>query len=632
MLALFDERRRCFVQDRHNGSTVAPDIVLALKAKGQHGDWSLDAPETISISQFPARLKIVLSNSDGAPRWWLRAEGRFDQTRLDALPEGLQTVTRSTWHPLFSNEVELLARLLGIKPGDALPSISLRLLVGLCSNTDATRMLVHDGISLSSFVEELVQSSQGDESFPLAKGIALRPYQELGSRWMARILDMAPGCVLADEMGLGKSIQMIAVISRAVSLKSGPVLVVLPSSLIANWQRELVRFAPHLSWLVHRGSSRATSVRDLALFDVVITTYDILVSDQSLFVALDFTMLVCDEAHYFRNPDTARFKALAHIRNHHSSKPVIAATGTPIQNGLRDAWALFEICVPGWCGNRAKFDKTYKDNVESAVMLETRLTPLLLRRRVDDVLDDLPPRIDLEHELEMTDQEALYYEELRKRALIDGGGLASISPLRQFCAHPSLVSSDWQKAQLETSTKFHRLIELILEIRALGGKVLVFCSFTGMSNLIATHLSSQIGLWARVLNGTVPIETRQALVDDFSTVSGPAALIVNPTVGGVGLNIQAASHVVHYTLEWNPAVVAQATARAYRSGQKSVVRVHYLFYRNTIESVMWQRLDRKQQLSEAAISGVQPTEENELALALSVSPLLSRNPEEIMRS
>jgi SNF2 family DNA or RNA helicase len=249
----------------------------------------------------------------------------------------------------------------------------------------------------------------------------------------------------------------------------------------------------------------------------------------------------------------------------------------------------------------------------------------MLRRRVIDVALDLPELVHIPHELEMGDSESLGYEALRTELLTrPGGALQAMTPLRMWCCHPRLRSSEWLRLDLLSPAKFARLVELLLDIRRQGEKALVFTSFNGMAELISGYFIDSHGAWVGVINGDTPPDRRQSILDDFTGVNGHAILVLNPQAAGVGLNIQAASHVIHYNLEWNPAVEEQATARAYRSGQQRPVRAHRMYYRDTIEEVINLRVELKRRLIAGAVRGVTGEDAADFAVALSLSPKLPR--------
>jgi SNF2 family DNA or RNA helicase len=250
----------------------------------------------------------------------------------------------------------------------------------------------------------------------------------------------------------------------------------------------------------------------------------------------------------------------------------------------------------------------------------------MLRRRVSDVAKDLPPRIDIPQVIELEPEEAELYDAVRRQIEKEYGQaatLVSLTALRQFCAHPILLENNTGYKDPSVFSKFKRLDEILEEIFAQSEKVIIFTSFTRMADLIAEHVRSKLGAFVGIIDGRLAIDDRQPLIDRFSTAIGAAALILNPRAGGAGLNITAANHVIHYNLEWNPALEDQASARSYRRGQTLPVTVHRLFIAGTVEEVVDERLRRKRELSSAAVVGVEGRSEDyaDIVTALERSPV-----------
>jgi SNF2 family DNA or RNA helicase len=305
-------------------------------------------------------------------------------------------------------------------------------------------------------------------------------------------------------------------------------------------------------------------------------------------------------------------------------KSAFAVTGTPIENRLIDLWSITDLVFPGHLGGQKGFEATYTDDLESAARLEALVSPIMLRRCVAEVATDLPDRIDIPQAIDLEPAEAEAYERVRQDIFNHFGTaatLVSLGALRMFCAHPSLVAT--QAGDVATFSKMQRLLEILEEIFALGEKVLIFTSYTKMADMIADQIIRRFGLIAEVLDGRTGIEDRQPMIDRFSHSNGAGALILNPRAGGTGLNITAANHVIHYNLEWNPAVEDQASARAFRRGQTKPVTVHRLFVAGTVEEVVDERVCRKRALSGAAVVGVEGKDEDyaDIVAALQRSPL-----------
>lgn len=597
--------------------------IFAATFKGEPigGEAVRSWPTGLQFSRYPANPHIELPEGKGAviPQLSFRTRSN-KRIPVSQMPLMDHVILDGTWYPIFADDFAAAQEILGCKPGASPTPIQLPDFVRMSRHPRAKELLGDSLAPGSQIIERLLKESAATLPTGLAPDVVLRPYQLTGWRWLNQMASMGLGGVLADEMGLGKTLQIISLLASRMGGEH-PSLLVVPASLIPNWRRELLRFCPALSWMVHTGANRSTSRKDFSGFDIIITTYDLLALDCSLFITQPWSTLICDEAHYFRNPDTQRFKALQLIRLRSPDAPAIAITGTPIQNSLRDAWALFEYAVPGYCGPKESFSDHYADDVTGALALEPMLTPFMLRRKVLDVANDLPPLIQIPQALELSDSEAVGYEDLRSE-LVDspGGMLAAMTPLRMYCCHPRLRFPDWNNVELAQSVKFSRLIEILADIRRRGEKCLIFTSYNEMARLISHYFSSNMGFWTDVINGEVPAEARQDKIDTFTSHNGPAILVLNPQAAGVGLNIQAANHVIHYNLEWNPGVEEQATDRAYRRGQTRPVTVHRLFYLNTVEEVIHARVEKKRQLITHAVRGLTGEDASDLALALKLSP------------
>jgi SNF2 family DNA or RNA helicase len=424
-------------------------------------------------------------------------------------------------------------------------------------------------------------------------------------------------------MGLGKTLQVIAAITDAPGGSISPVLVVAPGSLLENWRREITKFSPGLSVLKHHGPSRSGTPRGLEGHDVVITSYGSVYRDNSLLQMIPWALVVLDEAQNIKNPAAARTRAVKALRRDAG----LAVTGTPVENSLMDFWSIMDFACPGYLGDQASFESTYVDDPDGAARLEPLVSPLMLRRRVAEVATDLPARIDIPQALDLTVQEAATYDGMRQQILTEYGQAASLvalTKLRMFCAHPVLVDA-WTSPDVGSFSKMRRLLDILGEVIANGEKALVFTSYTKMADLIVEEVASRHGVFARTLDGRLPIDDRQPLLDAFEGVAGPGVLVLNPRAGGSGLNITAANHVIHYNPEWNPALEDQASARAYRRGQTRPVTVHRLFHAGTVEEVVDERLQRKRALAETAVVGVGGDEGDmeDVMAALERSPLVT---------
>jgi SNF2 family DNA or RNA helicase len=451
----------------------------------------------------------------------------------------------------------------------------------------------------------------------------LYDYQLDGFRWLSFMARNGLGGIIADEMGLGKTVQIICVLLEASANKTTPNLVVAPTTLLENWRRELARFAPSLSVLIHSGSRRTGFPAELSRHDVVICSFDTTVVDVSLFRNVRWNLVVLDEAQNIKNPHAKRTVQLKTIPR----ACAVAVTGTPVENRLQDLWSITDFVVPSLLGTLGEFERRHPDTVSGASLLEPVVSPLILRRTVDEVASDLPERIDIPQPLELDAQSADAYEAIRSAAAAEhgkGAGLAVLQKLRMFCTHPWLTNHFNHVADAgDCSVKMRRLFEIMEEVVAAGGKAIVFTSYSGSVDLIRSEIGTRFGIFADSIDGRVAIPERQKKVDEFAAQKSAALLVLNPKAAGVGLNITAANHVIHFNLEWNPAVEDQASARAHRRGQTRAVTVHRLFYANTVEEIIDDRMQRKRDLAEAAIVGTNGHDHDvdDILRALRISPV-----------
>jgi SNF2 family DNA or RNA helicase len=333
---------------------------------------------------------------------------------------------------------------------------------------------------------------------------------------------------------------------------------------------------------------------------------------------VSWEIVVLDEAQAIKNPDAQRTLAAKAMKR----KCGIAVTGTPLENSLMDLWSVTDFAVPGYLGDRSAYEGDDGQDLEIAVAAEPLVRPLLLRRRLEDVSLELPPLVDMPQALLMYDEEAWGYETLRRMAEGNGPAIAALTPLRQYCSHPSLVTQHLGPSTPD-SAKLNRLIAILAEVRAQGEKAIVFAPYTGAIDLIVAVIGRSLSMPARSVDGRTPMPARHEIIDEFNSARDSRVLVLNPAAAGTGLNITGANHVIHYSLEWNPAKVDQATARAYRKGQERPVTVHQLYYTGTVEETIVDRLARKRSLASAAVTGTDGLESDtsDVLRALSLSPV-----------
>lgn len=460
---------------------------------------------------------------------------------------------------------------------------------------------------------------------------SLYPYQVSGVGWLTKTLLSSGGLILADEMGLGKTVQVIATILELNPSREHPILIVCPTSLISNWVSEIRKFAPSLSVCVHRGSDRAGIVRDLRASDIILSTYDTVVIDQTLVAAIHWGCVICDEAQALKNPDSNRRSVISELK----SKSRLLMTGTPVETSLLDMWSLLDLAVPGVLGSRADFQERYPDDEESASNLNALIAPLVLRRTVNQVAKDLPERIDIECPIELPPPLIIEYEQIRKQAIDEyglAGSLVATTRLSVFCAHPALAPESaiapWNddipinpRGRGLITPKMELTLSIIEEASLLGKKILVFSNYNRMGDLFRQGCEKMpINFWDYI-NGETPQEDRQIIIDEFSSAEGSAVLVLNPRAAGAGLNITAATIVIHYTPVWNPALEMQASARAHRRGQTSPVTIYSLFYEHTVEEIMIERARYRKALGEIVVPAV-GNDREDMTRALEISPLM----------
>lgn len=594
---------------------------------GKSGDAA-----SLDFCRYPIQLQAVLDEAreNAHPRVTFEAQTqqgmRFVVTE-NVLRTG-HVVHEGTWYPVTPGDGEAISSLLReaeIDPAQGLCP-TLRSLLAI------KKAAADGGPIIDRLTDDAMQTHlfrPKDSGTPSGVRTTLFPYQVDGWRWLSFIAREGLGGLLGDEMGLGKTLQVITTVSDpGVPKLAENTLVVVPGSLLENWVREIAKFCPDLTTHKHHGVMRTGFPADLESFDVVITSYDTAVRDLSLLKMVDWDIVVLDEAQHIRNPDALRTRSVKQIPRRVS----FAVTGTPVENSLRDLWSIMDFALPGYLGKLADFEARYGDDEESAGILERLISPLLLRRRIADHATDLPKRIDIVETLQLSDEEAHAYEQVRVKVTQEYGDAATLvclTRLRQFCAYPEMETTDGWVGTREF-TKMGRLVEVLAEIFAWDEKVLIFTSWNAMADRIVSTSRQRFGgrMMAAALDGRVAIPERQALLDQFSEHQGSAVLVLNPRAGGTGLNITAANHVIHYDPQWNPAVEDQASARAHRRGQTLPVTVRRFVFAGTVEEVMDERLQRKRRVAEAAIVGVEGDEADrrDVLTALNRSPLSGRAP------
>ncbi len=438
----------------------------------------------------------------------------------------------------------------------------------------------------------------------------LRPYQAEGFAWLARLSHWGVGACLADDMGLGKTVQALA--TALLRAPDGPVLVVAPVSVIANWQDEAHRFAPTLKVRLFGPGDRDATLADLGSFDLVLCSYGLLAPEIDRLAGVEWQMVILDEAQAIKNHQTRRARAARRLKAGFR----LATTGTPLENNLSELWSLFRFLNPGLLGSRKSFQERFVLPIEGRHDLETRqrlrrlIRPFLLRRLKSEVLQELPPRTDIVLKVVMSPQEAALYEAHRQKALEklardeeEAAGsrhlriLAEIMRLRRLCCNPRLVDPE----STIPSSKLKVFGDTLEELLAGGHKALVFSQFVDHLKIIRQYLEER-KIDYQYLDGSTGRRQREERVKAFQAGKGEVFLI-SLKAGGTGLNLTAADYVIHMDPWWNPAVEDQASDRAHRIGQDRPVTVYRLITQGTIEEQIVRLHDEKRDLADSLLAG-----------------------------
>ncbi|TFE25524.1 DEAD/DEAH box helicase [Cohnella luojiensis] len=466
----------------------------------------------------------------------------------------------------------------------------------------------------------------------------LRAYQQEGYAWLAFLRRFGLGACLADDMGLGKTVQLIAYL---LHIKENtpesdpnrlPSLIVCPTSVLGNWQKEIERFAPSLKVMLHYGNRRLSGeafLEEAKQADVVLTSYATCSLDQETLQGLTWTSISLDEAQNIKNAQTKQSTVVRSLPAKHR----ITLTGTPIENRLAELWSLYDFINPGYLGSSREFTNRFaaaieKDRDEQLTSdLQKLIKPFMLRRKKKDpaIQLDLPDKNEMKTYVHLTTEQGALYEQtvnelmekMQKLEGIERKGaiLAALTQLKQLCDHPMLLTKDEIPAIIDDSeplvsrsSKLERLLAMVKELREEGDRCLIFTQYIGMGQMLKLVLEQELGEPVLYLNGSTSKTARDRMIDLFQSKEEPASadqpnvFILSLKAGGVGLNLTAANHVFHFDRWWNPAVENQATDRAYRMGQTRDVQVHKFISLGTLEERIDEMLDSKQQLSDNVIS------------------------------
>ena len=438
----------------------------------------------------------------------------------------------------------------------------------------------------------------------------LRPYQKEGYKWLKFLNKFRFGGILADDMGLGKTLQTLSFLKHIDRIL--PSIIVVPKSLIYNWKNEAEKFFPTLKVCTYDGSveKRKKQLEEFGDFDLIITSFDVASRDCDELQKVKFLYLVLDEAHNIKNRTTKRTTNIKKIKSQYR----LALTGTPLENSLEELWSIFDFVIPGYLGSFKQFNENYVKNEENREQkiyeLKNKITPFMLRRKKEDVLKELPDKIENIVSVEMNEEQNIAYNIILDKVKADLeslvadkgfnssqiGILAALTKLRQICNHPNLVFEDSNKAY--ESAKLETLVELVKESIYAGHKILVFSQFVQMLKLIKEKLDSE-EINYEYLDGST--KNRMEVVNKFNESEDKKVFLLSLKAGGTGLNLTSADIVIHVDPWWNPQIERQATDRAHRMGQNKKVMVYKLITKGTVEEKMLKLQDRKKEVFDAVI-------------------------------
>lgn len=473
-------------------------------------------------------------------------------------------------------------------------------------------------INLDNDFKEIVRSIKNIEEVKFEepeelKGV-LRSYQKTGFNWLKTLEKYGFGGILADDMGLGKTIQIIALLLDEKNRTGKTSIVVCPSSLYINWEKEIKRFSSNIKTLIVSGNAeqRENLIGTIEDYDVVITSYDLLKRDIEKYEDFKFKYVIADEAQYIKNNNTKNAKALKDLK----SEVRFALTGTPIENSLAELWSIFDFIMPGYLYTYKKFKDEFetliiKEN-DNLVMekLQRLVAPFVLRRIKKDVLKELPDKTEQIMYSKMDEEQQKLYNsylalaKVKMRQEIESNGfekskfkiLSLITRLRQICCHPQLFLEDYSGE----SSKLNQCLEIIEGAIAAKHKILLFSGFTSMFDILTPELEKR-GIEYSILTGQTKVDTRIEMVDEFNKDDNIKVFLISLKAGGTGLNLTGADMVIHYDPWWNLSAQNQATDRAYRIGQRNNVQVFKLISENSIEEKIQKLQDKKMDLTESVI-------------------------------
>ena len=602
--------------------------LLPLREKGLILEWPKEEPYRLHGVATTANTKLSLGSAGD----WLTASGEVKihedlvltmRQLLDLvsnMPRGTEFLEIGTGQFLaleadFRHYLEDMQALAQPGKGDTLklpPLAALALEEFVEKTSSSLRSKIW-----KEWIERFRVAKDHHPEVPTTLQADLRSYQVDGYRWLSRLAKCGAGACLADDMGLGKTVQALALLLERAP--GGPALVVAPTSVAANWLEETIKFAPTLRPVIFGATDRQVQLAEAGPFDLIISTYGLLQREEDALSKIQWHTVILDEAQAIKNSATSRSRAARSLQADFR----LVTTGTPVENRLSELHTLFRFILPGYLGSWDHFRKNFADPIErdrdpiARDRLRRLIQPFLLRRLKSGVLRDLPSRTEINLSVELSEEEAAFYEALRSRAVEelttgntakktkDDPGkkafqiLAELTRLRRACCHPSLV--DPKIGNTISGSKLAAFTETVDEILAGRHKVLVFSQFVDHLALIRAELDRN-SISYQYLDGSTPAKKRKEAVDAFQRGEGDVFLI-SLKAGGFGLNLTAADYVIHMDPWWNPATEDQASDRAHRIGQTRPVTIYRLITKGTIEEKIVSLHHQKRELAESLLAG-----------------------------
>ena len=642
-------------------SGICPSITASLENAGPAG-YSLDAAKAHEFLTEEAGALEQAGYGVMLPAWWTRKGTKVRlavqaRARSPKMQGGsglsLETIVQFDWEvalggqKLTLRELEALARMkaplvrvrgqwvemssqeiraaIDFWEKKGTEEASVRDIIQMALGVkDAPQGFDFKGVRATGWIGKLLKQLEGQAEFkelasPRGFSGRLRPYQIRGYSWLSFLRQWGLGACLADDMGLGKTVQTLALIQRDWRANGKrPVLLVCPTSVVNNWEKEAARFTPRLPVLVHHGPGRkrgAAFKKEAERNAIVVSSYGLVHRDVKTLGKVQWSGVVLDEAQNIKNPETKQARATRSLEADYR----VALTGTPVENNVGDLWSIMEFLNPGFLSSESEFKRKFFVPIQaerdpSAAERLKRITgPFILRRLKTDktIISDLPEKLETKVFCSLTKEQASLYASVLKEteeALQDAEGiqrrglvLATLSKLKQVCNHPAQFLGD-NSGIADRSGKLVRLTEMLEEVIEVGDRALVFSQFSEMGGLLQRHVQETFGLEALFLHGGVPKRQRDRMVERFQNEGGgPPVFILSLKAGGTGLNLTSANHVFHFDRWWNPAVENQATDRVFRIGQARNVQVHKFICAGTLEEKIDEMIERKKEVAEKVV-------------------------------